>query len=80
MQGAGGDSGSFSFTTKDAADKVASFYEQSLKSAGMTVSTHSMPTGSMVMGEDSANKRSAMVNILPGSDGVQVSVTYETKK
>ncbi len=80
MQGAGGDSGSFGFATKDAADKVAGFYEQSFKSAGLTVSTHTMPSGTMVVGEDSEKKRSVMVNAVSGSEGTQVSVTYETKK
>jgi hypothetical protein len=80
MQVSGGDSGSFGFTTKDAAAQIVSFYEQGFKSAGLSVITHAMPGGSMVMGEDTANKRSAMVNVTSDSSGTHVSVTYETKK
>jgi hypothetical protein len=80
MQATGGDSGSFAFTTKDPAEKVADFYEQGFKSAGLTVSKHIMPSGSMVMGEDPGKKRNVMANAVSEGGQTQVSVTYESKQ
>lgn len=72
------DSGMLSFKTKDPADKVAHFYEESFKSSGMktnsTISTAGGGTaGGMITGEDEAKRHSATVLI--GSDGGETTVT-----
>lgn len=81
MQSDSGESGSFHFTTKDAVKKVFDFYEQALKQAGFKVTTvTSSEEGGMIAGEDSGQKRKAMVT-LGSSDGeTTVNVTFEAKK
>jgi len=76
--------GSFTFVTKDPADKVISFYGDSLKSAGFAVSNMTSNSegkvGGMVSGEDKANKRAVVVSLGSGNDGTQVNVTFTIKQ
>jgi hypothetical protein len=75
--------GSYTFVTKDAADKVISFYGDSLKSAGFTVSNMTTNSegkvGGMVSGDDKANKRTVVVNLGTEDDGTHVNLTYSVK-
>jgi hypothetical protein len=73
-----GDSGMFTFKTKDPADKVAHFYEEGLKSSGMKTSSTisnagSGTVGGMISGEDESRKHS--VTVLVGSEGGETTVT-----
>jgi hypothetical protein len=84
MQGGEGAGGSFHFTTRDPADKVAAYYETALKNAGLRVTSNTTReggavTGGMVMGEDEATKRHVMVTLGSGDGGTSVNVVYSTK-
>jgi len=80
----GEQSGSYTFVTADAPEKVISFYGDSLKSSSFAVSnltTNSNgKTGGMVSGEDKANKRTVVVSIGSESDGTHVNVTFSVKQ
>jgi len=80
----GEQTGSYTFTTSDAAEKVIAFYGDALKSGGFTVSnmtTNSAgKTGGMVSGEDKVSKRSVVVSIGTENDGTHVSVTFSVKQ
>ena len=83
-QGPKGLGGTFGFTTNDSIEQVVRFYEDALKKAGMKVSTNSMQqdgkTGlSIVSGEDTANKRKAMVTATPSQGATGVSITFSTE-
>lgn len=77
-------SGSYAFTTADPADKVISFYGDSLKSHGFAVSNMTSnsegKTGGMVSGEDKANKRTVVVTLGTENDGTHVNVTFSAKQ
>ncbi len=80
-QGPNGLSGTYGFTTSDSIDQVIRFYEDSLKKAGMKVTTNSMQqngsTGfSMVSGEDPATKRKVLVTASPSQGATGVSMTF----
>lgn len=79
----GEQTGSYAFTTTDPAEKLISYYGDSLKSAGFTVSnltTNSNgKTGGMVSGEDKANKRNVVISLATESDGTHANVTYTIK-
>jgi hypothetical protein len=81
---AGEQSGSYTFTTGDSADKVISFYSGALKSGGFTVSNITSNAdgkpGGMVTGEDKAKNRGVMVMLETESDGLHVNVTYSVKQ
>jgi hypothetical protein len=76
--------GAYTFVTKDAADKVISFYGDSLKSAGFAVSNMTSNSdgkvGGMVSGEDKANKRAVIVSLGSENDGTHVNVTFSVKQ
>jgi hypothetical protein len=76
--------GSYAYVTKDPAEKVISFYGDSLKSAGFAVSnmvTNSEgKTGGMVSGEDKANKRTIVISLGTETDGTHVTVTFSVKQ
>jgi len=80
----GEQTGSYTFTTSDTAEKVISFYGDALKSGGFAVSnmtTNSQgKTGGMVSGEDKANKRNVVVTIGTENDGTHVNVTFSVKQ
>jgi len=79
----GEQTGSFTFVTKDAVDKVVAFYGDSLKSAGFAVSNMTSASngkvGGMVSGEDKANKRTVVVGLSTENDGTHVNVTFSVK-
>jgi hypothetical protein len=76
--------GSYTFTTSDSAEKVISFYADSLKAAGFTVSNMTGNSegkvGGMVSGEDKANKRTVTAMLSTETDGTHVSVTFSAKQ
>jgi len=76
--------GSFTFTTSDSAEKVITFYSDNLKSHGYAVSNMTTNSdgkaGGMVTGEDKANKRTVMATIGTENDGTQVNVTFAAKQ
>jgi predicted peroxiredoxin len=76
--------GSYTFVTKDPADKVIAFYGDSLKAAGFAVSNMTTnsdgKTGGMVSGEDKANKRAVVVGLGTENDGTHVNVTFTIKQ
>ena len=79
-----GESGGFHFTTKDAPNKVISFYEEGLKQAGLTVKTNILQqngaaTAGMATGEDSNAKRSTVINAVVSEEGTQVTVVFTVK-
>jgi hypothetical protein len=65
-------------------DKVISFYGDSLKSAGLTVSNMTTSSdgrvGGMVSGEDKVSKRSVVVGLTTENDGTHVNVTFSVKQ
>ena len=77
-------SGSYTFTTSDAAEKVIAFYGDSLKSSGFTVSNMTSnsdgKTGGMVSGEDKGKKRTVVVTLSTEDDGTHVNVAYSVKQ
>jgi hypothetical protein len=80
----GEQSGSYTFTTADPAEKVISFYGDTLKSAGFAVSNMTSNSegkvGGMVSGEDKANKRTVVVSLGTETDGTHVNVTFSVKQ
>lgn len=76
--------GSYAFVTTDPAEKVVSFYGDSLKSAGFAdsnmISNSGGKTGGMVSGEDKANKRTVVVSLGTENDGTHVNVTFSIKQ
>lgn len=77
-------SGSYTFTTSDAAEKVIAFYADSLKSGGFAVSNMTSnsdgKTGGMVSGEDKVQKRTVVVTLSTEDKGTQVNVAYTVKQ
>ena len=80
----GEESGAYTFTTADSADKVISYYSGALKSGGFTVTNMTSNSdgkpGGMVTGEDKAGQRGVMVRLDTESDGTHVNVTYSVKQ
>ncbi len=76
--------GSYTFVTKDSADKVIAFYGDALKSAGFSVSNMTSNSngkvGGMVSGEDKASKRNVVVGLGTENDGTHISVTFTVKQ
>jgi len=76
--------GVYTFVTKDAVDKVSSYYGDSMKSAGFTVTNVSSNSdgkmGGMVSGEDKSNKRTIVVVLTTEDDGTHANVTYSVKQ
>ena len=77
-------SGSYTFTTSDTAEKVVAFYGDSLKSGGFAVSNMTSnsegKSGGMVSGEDKARKRTVVVTLSTEDKGTQVNVAYTVKQ
>jgi len=76
-------SGTYSFVTGDAPDKVLDYYEGALKSGGMkTSNTISKTNGQMsgwVTGATAGDKRSVMVTVGAQNDGTHVAVVFSNK-
>jgi hypothetical protein len=75
--------GTYAFTTKDAPDKVLSYYDAALKSGGFTTSNTTNNTNGkvsgMVNGTADNNKRTVVVVVGSDDDGTKVSVTLGNK-
>jgi hypothetical protein len=74
------DSAGFQFTTPDSADRVLSFYEAGLKSAGLTVTTLRQDAGGVVSAQDEDERRQATVTISVSGGTTQVTGTFKSKK
>jgi len=78
-----GQSGTVAFKTSDSIDKVASFYESSLRTAGITVTRSSMQTGDSrvvtLVGKDASDKRDAGVTISAQDGATQISLTFQSR-
>lgn len=73
--------GSYTFTSTDAADKVLSYYSQQLTSDGMKLTTTASGTGDQIVTGSQENAgRTVQVTVSTISKGTQVGVTYEQKK
>jgi hypothetical protein len=84
MQGGTESGAAVSFTSKDTVEKVSDFYQDAFKTAGLTVNANVMTqdgktSGAMITGESADKKRSAVVNIASGDEGVTVGLTYSDK-
>jgi hypothetical protein len=84
-QGQEGESGTFTFKTKDPADKVIKFYQDQFQTSGLRITTnvtHQEPqsSGGMLVAEDEAKKHT--VNVVIGVEGSNstVMVTYATNR
>jgi hypothetical protein len=79
----GEQSASYTFSTKDAVDKVLSYYETNLKTSGMktsnTISNSNGKTAGMTTGTTDNDKRTVMVMATTDDDGTHVNVTYTSK-
>jgi len=83
--GADGESGTFTFKTKDGSDKVVQYYQDQFKSAGMKVTSNitsqdGKSSAGMLSAQDEANKHSVTIVLSVESDETTVAVTYATNK
>ena len=84
-QGQDGDSGSFTFKTKDSPQKVARFYQDQFQSAGLKITTNvtgqdgNASTG-VLTAEDASNHHTLAVIIGPDDGQTAVNVTYTKKQ
>jgi hypothetical protein len=77
----GGEGGNFTFTTRDSASKVLSFYQDKAKELGMKVNlTTTGNEGGMIVASDETNERSLTIIIGESSGETTVNVTYGRKK
>lgn len=79
-----GESGSFSFKSKDSVETVAAFYEKALKNAGFEIqkSLNQIPgQGSMVIisASDSKTQRTANMTAARTEEGTMINLTFEAK-
>jgi hypothetical protein len=77
-QGKDGQSGTFTFKTKDSTDKVAKYYQDEFQSTGLKVTA--ILQGHMLTAQDDVSKHSVMVTTDPEGNGTTVSVTYSSNK
>ena len=84
VTGTGDRSGTYVFVTKDATEKVLSYYADALKSGGLTASTTTSNTdgkvSGIVTGSVKDEKRTVMVTAGPDEDGTHVNVVFTEKK
>ena len=84
-QGKEGESGTFTFKTKDASDKVVKYYQDQFQSSGLKVTNNfssqnnGVSTG-MLIAEDDAHQHTVNGGGGAGQRPERVSVTYATKK
>jgi len=76
-----GVSGTYTFTSTDSIDQVVKYYEDALKSAGLSVNTHSIQQNgsaglSIITAEDASTKRKATVTASSSNGATSVSVTF----
>ncbi len=84
-QGQDGDTGTFTFKTKDPSDKVTQFYQDQFKALGLKIvsnvaSQTGSASGGMVMGQDEAQKHTVTAVISTEGGETTVAVTYATGK
>jgi hypothetical protein len=81
-QGGDGESGTFTFKTRDPEAKVASFYKDQLQSSGLHIAsnTTSYGTGSVQVFEDDAKKHTVTVILGADASYTTVSVTYANSR
>jgi hypothetical protein len=80
-QTAEGSTGNFTFKTSDTADKITSFYQDQLKTAGFNVTLMSSGIqGGMLSAEDAASKRTVLVTVGPSSAPTVANITVTEKK
>ena len=74
-------SGSYTFVSPDAPDKIISYYSQQLTSAGMKLTTTASGTADQIItATQDSNGRSVQVTVSTASDGTHVNLSYEQKK
>ncbi|HEV2690783.1 MAG TPA: hypothetical protein VGV35_19640 [Bryobacteraceae bacterium] len=83
--GAEGDSGTFTFKTKDSSDKVTKYYQDSFQTTGLKItsnvtSQNGQTSGGMLSAQDDANKHTVTVIIGVEGGETTVAVTYATNK
>ncbi len=83
--GADGESGTFTFKTRDGSDKVVQYYQDQFKSAGMKVTSNvttqdGKSSAGMISAQDEANKHTVTVVLGADNGETGVSVTYATNK
>jgi hypothetical protein len=76
-EGQGGQSGTFTFKTRDSSEKVTRFYQDHLQSAGLHVKV-TVPR--VLVAQDDANKHNVTVVIAGEGSAITVQVTYATNK
>jgi hypothetical protein len=76
-EGQGGESGTFTFKTRDSSENVTRFYQDQLQSAGLHVT---VPVPRMLVAQDDAKKRTMTVVIAGEGSDTTVQATYATKK
>jgi hypothetical protein len=79
-----GYAGTFHFITRDSMDRIATFYEEAFKSAGLTVTTASTQSGqnktSYVTARDDAKKLNGTVTVTSDpSGGNRVTIVFASK-
>lgn len=84
MRGAQGDSGSFSFLTKDPADQVARWFDAEFQKVNWKSSSNIMhqggkTTGATVTAEDEKTGRGVIVTVSAEQEGTRVGVVYNAK-
>jgi hypothetical protein len=80
-QTADGNTGNFTFKTSDSADKITSYYQDQLKSAGFNVTLVSSGVqGGMLSAEDTATKRSVLVTVGASNGSTVANITVSEKK
>ena len=80
-RGQDGDSGTFTFKTRDSSDKVTKFYQDQLPSSGLKITSTvtTSGSGSMLVAEDDAKRHTVTVIVSADSNNTTVAVTYANK-
>ena len=80
MQGSNESAATVGLTTSASIDEVSKFYEEAFKKAGLSTNTNLMQQGGMISGESADKKRSAVVSMAAGDEGLTVGITYSDKR
>jgi hypothetical protein len=78
-QGQDGETGTFTFKTRDPVDKVTKFYEDQFHSSGLHITSSAQGTGSMLVAQDDAKKHTLTVIVGVDTSNTTVAVTYANK-
>jgi hypothetical protein len=84
-QGRDGESGTFTFKTRDSADRVTKFYQDQFQTSGLQITsnvTHQEVngSGSMLVAQDDAKRHTITVIVAVENSSTTVAVTYVTNK